>query len=293
MAKNPYIQFYIGDYIKDTRILPLNVRGAWVDLILFMWNNHHKGEITATIEELSRLMCCSLEEANLVIQTLKQKNIFAWEDLEDGRIKIVSRKQKKMVALSEKRTESGKKGGNPQLTQPNSENLLNQTDKLNTEYEYEYISSNDIESMSIVLSSYDLIPGRKNFLPVFEKMMDVFLLKFSGYFRDDKKDFQACEVIAANIEKIKGWEAGSSLNGHLGDLLAFWSEVVDYVAGDKWLRTRALSDLSTKEWQRLGQHMAKKDFPEEQKSKKNTNDGLSDYQKALNEKRDKARNRKG
>jgi uncharacterized protein YdaU (DUF1376 family) len=137
MAKRPYIQFYIGDYIKDTRILPLNVRGAWVDLILFMWDNQHKGEISGTIEEFSRLMCCSIEEANLVIQTLKQKNIFSYEELPGGILKIVSRKQKRMDQLSQIRSESGKNGGNPALKQPKQENLLNQKDKLNAEYEYD------------------------------------------------------------------------------------------------------------------------------------------------------------
>lgn len=288
MAKNPYLKFYIGDYIKDTKRLPLNVRGGWVELILAMWENDPKGEIIGDMEEYARTMSCSVDEAFLVIQILKQRRICDFEEFEDGRIKMISRKQKDMIKLSQKRSEVGKLGGNPGLLNQNDVFLLNQKDNLN--HEYEYISSNDIDSMNTLLASYDYMPGRKNFSPVFEKMMEVFLLKFSGYFRDDAKDQQACEVIAANIEKIKGWAAGSSLNGHLGDLLAFWSEVVDYIAGDKWLRTRALSDLSTKEWQRLGQHMAKRDDPDLEKKKKDS--GLSDYQKELAEKREKAKNRK-
>lgn len=165
----------------------------------------------------------------------------------------------------------------------------------NSEYENEYnIGSNDIEDINNSLVTYDHVPGRNTFLPVYEKMMEVFLLKFSGYFRDEQKDFQACEIIAGNIEKVKGWKPGSCLNGHIGDLLAFWSEVVDYVAGDKWLQTRALSDLSTREWQRLGQHMAKKDLPDENKrSKKDPTEGMSDYEKDLYLKRQAAKNKKG
>jgi hypothetical protein len=147
MAKNPYIQFYIGDYIKDTRILPLNVRGAWVDLILFMWDNQHKGEISGTMEEFSRLMCCSVDEAILVIQTLKQKNIFSWEELPNGVLKIISRKQKKMAKLSQKRSESGKNGGNPALLQAKDKNLLKQKVKLNTENENEYENENSKEGV--------------------------------------------------------------------------------------------------------------------------------------------------
>lgn len=136
MAKEPYLKFYMGDYIKDTRILPLNVRGAWADLILFMWDNDPKGEISGTMDDFSRLMCCSVEEANLVIQTLKQRKIFDYHESIDGSIKIVSRKQKEMIKLSETRSKSGKNGGNPKLAKPKEEILLNQKDNLNPEYEY-------------------------------------------------------------------------------------------------------------------------------------------------------------
>ena len=131
MAKQPYIQFYLGDYIKDTRVLPLNVKGGWVDLILAMWDNEPKGELIGTIEDFSRIMNCSKDEAILVIQTLKQKKFFDYVDLPDGFMQIISRKQKKMKTLSEMRKKIGKTGGNP--------NLLNQKDKLNTEDENENV----------------------------------------------------------------------------------------------------------------------------------------------------------
>lgn len=140
MAKTPYIQFYLGDYIKDTRVLPLNVKGGWVDLILAMWDNEPKGELSGTIDDFSRIMNCSKEEANLVIQTLKQKKIFDYTDFgASGVMKIVSRKQKKMVELSEKRKAAGNQGGNPKL--------LNQKDKLIPEAENEY--ENEIRGIVI------------------------------------------------------------------------------------------------------------------------------------------------
>jgi len=155
------------------------------------------------------------------------------------------------------------------------------------------ISIEDIGDISKSLDTYSHVSANRKFSIVYEKMMEVFLLKFSGYFRDDAKDSIACEVIASNVEKIKGWKSGDCLNGHLGDLLTFWTEVVDYVAADKWLRTRSLTDLSTKEWQRLGQHMAKQDNPDAAKDgKKDPTEGMSDYQKDLHKKREAARNKK-
>ena len=138
MAKQPYIPFYLGDYIKDTRVLPLNVKGGWVDLILAMWDNNPKGEITGTIEDFSRIMNCQRDEAILVIQTLKQKNFFDYTEIGDGVMQIVSRKQKKMEKLSEIRKTVGKTGGNPKLVNQNLNQDKNQKDKLIPEYENEY-----------------------------------------------------------------------------------------------------------------------------------------------------------
>ena len=131
MAKQPYIPFYIGDYIRDTRMLPLNVRGAWVELILQSWDKD--GELTATMEEYAMLISCTKEEAVLVIQTLNQKNIFGYTLLEDGRITIVVRKIKKMIELSKTRKTTGSLGGNPKL----KKKLLKEKDNLIPEYEYE------------------------------------------------------------------------------------------------------------------------------------------------------------
>lgn len=146
MAKQPYIPFYLGDYLKDTRILPLNVRGGWVDLILYMWDNKVRGELVGTYDDFARLMTCSKDEAILVIQTLNQKKIFDYAELSNGMMKIESRKMKAMKELSEKRKKSGKEGGNPLLLKksknkgyPKRKNLVKQKP------EYEYEDKNEVE----------------------------------------------------------------------------------------------------------------------------------------------------
>jgi hypothetical protein len=163
----------------------------------------------------------------------------------------------------------------------------------NAEYETEYkigISDNDINTL---LENKYPIPAANVFLPVYEKMMNVFLIKFSGYFRDEEKDFIACQVIAGKVEKVKGWGPGSSLNGHLDEMLSFWSELVDYIAGDSFLLKMDLAYHSTKGWQRLGQHMAKVEHPEAfEKGKKDPTEGMSDYEKEIYFKRQAAKNKK-
>jgi hypothetical protein len=110
MASQPYIPFYTGDYIKDTRKLPLAVRGAWMDLLLFMWDEEIRGEITGTIQEFAGMLSCSVEECQFALNLLKQKKTCSYEDFPDGRIKIISRRMKRDVDISLKRSESGKKG---------------------------------------------------------------------------------------------------------------------------------------------------------------------------------------
>lgn len=152
MAKQPYIPFYIGDYIRDTRILPLNVRGGWVELILQSWDSG--GEIVGTMEDFSRLMSCTKEEAILVIQVLKQKNIFGWEDLPNGEIKIICRKIKKMQELSEKRKKAGLEGGNPDLVKQNKKRGKAKV-KQNTENENEYEYENENEKEKGVILPFE------------------------------------------------------------------------------------------------------------------------------------------
>ena len=110
MGKQPYIPFYIGDYLKDTRMLPLSVRGAWVDLILFMWDAPVRGEITGTLQEISRMIGCDSSEAKFALDLLKQKNTANINLLPSGEYQIISRRMKKDAEISAIRSEVGKKG---------------------------------------------------------------------------------------------------------------------------------------------------------------------------------------
>lgn len=110
MSKQPYIPFYVGDYLKDTRVLPLSVRGAWVDLILFMWDAPVRGELIGTMEDFSRMMSCDRSEAEFALNLLKQKSTADFDLLPTGELKITSRKMKRDADISKKRSEVGKKG---------------------------------------------------------------------------------------------------------------------------------------------------------------------------------------
>jgi len=48
MGKLPFMQFYPADWLRDTRILSLEARGAWIDLLCAMWEAPERGKLTWT-----------------------------------------------------------------------------------------------------------------------------------------------------------------------------------------------------------------------------------------------------
>lgn len=145
MGKQPYIPFYVGDYIKDTRVLPLAVRGAWVDLILYMWESPVRGELTGTIEDFARLMSCEKSEAKFALDLLKQKGTADFFLLDDGQLKVISRKMKRDAEISKIRSEAGKNGVKAKINNDFASAKAKAKHKQNPEYEYEVENENTIE----------------------------------------------------------------------------------------------------------------------------------------------------
>lgn len=191
-SKQPYIPLYVGDYLKDTRILPLAVRGAWVDLILFMWDAPIRGEITGTIEDFARLMSCEKSEAEFALNLLKQKSTADFTLLTDGQIKIESRKMKRDAEISQKRSVAGKNGVEAKKDRGFAEAKQEANPKQNTEYEYdiEFIENN-------LKSAFDEIYlGREKM--VWDKTVD-FIFEFEGF----------CNKVRGSPETYKNYNTES------------------------------------------------------------------------------------
>lgn len=190
-SKQPYIPFYVGDYLKDTRILPLAVRGAWVDLIMYMWDAPVRGELIGTIEEYARMMGCEKSEADFALNLLKQKSTADFTLLNDGQIKIESRKMKRDLEISQKRSEAGKNGVDAKLAKQFAEAKHPANTQQNTEYEYdiEFIENN-------LKSAFDEIylERQKMQWPQID-----FDYEFIGF----------CEKVRGSPEKYKDHDTGS------------------------------------------------------------------------------------
>lgn len=100
MAKLPFMKWYPADWIKDTRHLSLQAKGAWADLINFMWvNESGRGQYSATPEALARTLGCSQETCKLVIDELR--TVAEIVTTSDGNVTVMSRRIKREESIRE------------------------------------------------------------------------------------------------------------------------------------------------------------------------------------------------
>jgi hypothetical protein len=71
--KFPWMQFYPGDWLKDTGVsmCSLATRGAWIELLIAMHGRNRSGEIAGTREKLAQLCRCSTVELDHALTELK------------------------------------------------------------------------------------------------------------------------------------------------------------------------------------------------------------------------------
>jgi uncharacterized protein YdaU (DUF1376 family) len=145
MSKQPYIPLYTGDYLQDTRTLPLAVRGAWVDLMIFMWRSRDRGVLIGTLQEFAQMMSCTFDEANFAIGLLQQKNICDFEVLQNGMTKLICRRMQREAKTAAARSEAGKAGAKARFVKANDEAKPQAKPKQNTDIDNDIATDNDIE----------------------------------------------------------------------------------------------------------------------------------------------------
>jgi uncharacterized protein YdaU (DUF1376 family) len=95
MGKLPYFPFYPSDWTNDTNMLPLEVKGAWIDILCAMWWNEKRGEIKGTPEEFAMLLRTTPNRAMEITLMLITKKICAKKDSPNGTITLISRRMAK------------------------------------------------------------------------------------------------------------------------------------------------------------------------------------------------------
>lgn len=90
--KAPAFQFYVADYMQDTRMISLAARGAWMDLLCTMWRSPTRGQVTSTIIGYARLFGCTVEQAKAVIDELSDAQVCNSVTDADGKVTLSNRR---------------------------------------------------------------------------------------------------------------------------------------------------------------------------------------------------------
>ena len=104
MSKLPYMQFYVADWLLDTRCLSLAARGAWVDILCALWHAPTRGTRTLSVEDWAGEIGKPIEEISALIAELEKKQIADIVRNGNGDVSITSRRQLR----DEKRRESNR-----------------------------------------------------------------------------------------------------------------------------------------------------------------------------------------
>lgn len=106
MSNQPYMQFFPGDYLRDTRHLTTEQHGAYLLLLMTMWN--HGAKLPNDPSKLARIAGVNLRRWHLIAPDIMPFFDIDGEDLSQKRL---VQDYQKAVSLSQKRSVSGKAGG--------------------------------------------------------------------------------------------------------------------------------------------------------------------------------------
>lgn len=92
MPKLPFMQFYPADWLLDTRRLSLEAKGAWIELIVALWNSRNRGLLDTNLKETSTLFGTRTDKTRRILDELSHQKICEIEKLENGDLRIISRR---------------------------------------------------------------------------------------------------------------------------------------------------------------------------------------------------------
>jgi len=120
MSAPPFMQLYVADYLGDTQHLTAEQHGAYLLLLMTMWRNG--GFLPADPSKLARIARVSARRWHLLAP-----EVMAFFDVIDGNItqKRLVEEYQKAVSISEKRSHSGKLGGDAKALKNNDAALAN------------------------------------------------------------------------------------------------------------------------------------------------------------------------
>ncbi len=118
MAKLPYMQFFVDDWLSDEklRLCSSAARGLWIDVLCLMWKNDQRGYLQVggkpvTSLQLARMSGRTEDEVSAQLQELVDAGVPSLA----ANGCLFSRRMIREQRLSEVRAKAGSQGGNPRF----------------------------------------------------------------------------------------------------------------------------------------------------------------------------------
>lgn len=112
MGKNPWMKFYVKDYMMDidVKALTYEEKGLYTDMLFLMWDNG--GVLPGDMTELSKILGISCKKFTKKFQKISK---FFQKVETDGKVfltqKRLNKEWNKAEQISDKRSQAGQKGG--------------------------------------------------------------------------------------------------------------------------------------------------------------------------------------
>jgi len=214
MPKDPAFLFYPNDFMSGTQFFTDEQVGKYIRLLIAQHQIGH-------LEEKHMLQICKTYDKDIFFKFVKDINGKFYNERLD--YEIYKRK---------KYTESRSK---------------NRTSKKNISSTYEKHMENENRIILFNTQEEEEKEGglgeTKKFLA--DEMLKIFFSKNPTDLPNDFDDKKNCWSVAQKIEKAKGWELQSSLNGKFEDCLTEWSKILDFVAADEFFKKFSLKNLDS------------------------------------------------
>lgn len=244
MAANPYMKMFVGDWIRDTRMLTSEEKGVWFDLLAFMHTNNECGFITGTWSDVTRLVGESHpERCKQIVLMIEAKGVCDIEQIkkqnenEPEIVRILNRRMFRAFQISEKRSKAGAKGGqNSQAKQKQSKNFSESNIKQNCGYG----SGNGNEGIG-GMGEKETNPDTGYLIP---KMAGVFMEAKPDYPELIRMDYPALLEIAEFISGRENILIAEMKPEDVETVLASWQILSWFIAEHKFFKKYSLTQVS-------------------------------------------------
>ena len=243
MPKAPAIQFYIGDWFKDPAVQAAETatRGAWANMLMFMWEHKPRGFLIGTSEQLRKLANCRESEWPQILHELEDLKI-ADVTHDNGKITIKNRrmyreqKEKENNKLRQNKFRNNAKnnaGITPPSSSSSSSSLKNTIINGDERPENEKVTPPELSAPVLIFF--------KKFIELYPKGPDRVVpgsAKIEYWFRDHQKNGCDFALLISAVKKYRNSERVN--NGCIMNPMNFLDQWPDWV--DKEIGTDPIKE---------------------------------------------------